>query len=87
MDSESLGENLANWTTSYDFTPFYHNDNFSVKEKGRKIVDLIKIDEDDYEIEDILELIKDATDEVEFDEAMENLYFWADCNLVWIKTI
>lgn len=67
-----------------------HNDDLTLSEKAKSISDQLTPVLDlmregrDRDARDILEELSYAQDEEEFDDALENLYDWADEERVWL---
>ena len=79
---------MSNWKYTINLSEFYHDDNLTINEKGKRIVEISKYFRiiKDAELENILFLFNDVESIEDFDEIMNYFYDWADINRVWIKT-
>lgn len=89
---------MANWIIKLDLSDIWNKyqddedyDEFkealipALEEKVEEVVDKLG-DDVGMEFEDMIEEIKNADDEEEFDYIWQDLYDWADENMVWLGT-
>jgi hypothetical protein len=88
---------MNTWEHTLYFKDFYHNENFTISEKAEKVIvlfqNLLNKNEtllDDWNADDILlafDEAKDDNDAETFDNAMAQLYDFADFHRIWIATV
>lgn len=92
-DLKSRGKPI--WSGRLDVSAIFHNDALSIIEKAHQIGAMIKaqpwFDEDDYDLQEIAEMLCDMTendgDEDYFDDWWATFYDWCDLvGRIWVET-
>lgn len=89
---------MPEWKQTLDFSPWYHDEEISIPEKGKLVAKticrVIKDYEEDYTLSEIIDMLnycngvpeEGYTEVQDFADRMADLYDWADSNRVWIVT-
>ena len=86
---------MGTWKYQLDVSPFFHNEDITLEEKSKKLVETLKsrpwyeklyhIDEVEQNLEEIVDA-GEADDVMWFDACWDNLYDIFDAERVWVVT-